>query len=186
MQRYRLKAIFPLWTIVLLWGAMLQSSGALADDLIGPFTGRYAGRAEFTERNVEVKRDLGVNISRNKKGFNVSWKVSTVKPSGKVKVKEYSIDFVPTRREHVFMSAMKKNVFGREIPLDPMQGEPYVWARILGDTLTVFALHIIDDGGYELQIYNRTLVPNGLDLEYARIRDGRQLRTIKTVLTRID
>ncbi len=186
MRRHGFMTNRGIGAIAVLWGVLLQAANVWAESLIDPFVGRYLGHAEYMEGTSQIERDLGVTISKHKKGFNVSWKVSTLKPSGKVKVKEYSIDFVPTHRENVFMSAMKTNVFGRDIPLDPIKGEPYVWARIIGDTLTLFALHINDDGGYELQVYNRTLAPNGLDLEYLRIRDGEPLRTIKTVLTRLD
>jgi hypothetical protein len=169
---------------VLILGACLQWSGAWAKDAIDPFVGRYVGQAEFAEGGAQIKRDLGVTIAKRKEGFTVNWKASTSRPSGKVKIAEHTIDFVPTKRPNVFMSAMKTNVFGGQVPLDPMQGHPYVWARIDGDTLTVYALYINDDGGYEFQIFDRTLDPKGLRLKFERIRDGEQLRAIDTLLVR--
>ena len=35
--------------------------------------------------------------------------------------------------------------------LDPMDGDPYVWARIHEDTLKVFALHVLEDGENAVQ-----------------------------------
>jgi hypothetical protein len=79
---------------------------------------------------------------------------------------------------------MRKDLFGQAVPLDPLEGDPYVWARIDGDTLSVHALLITETGGYELQAYNRTLIEGGLRLEYSRVRDGKVLRTVTGVLTR--
>ena len=79
---------------------------------------------------------------------------------------------------------MRTNVFGQAVPLDPLKGDPYVWARIEGDALRVHALIIRQDGGYELQIYNRVLTTTGLELSYSRIRDGEVLRTVDGTLIR--
>lgn len=170
------------WLIVLVM--LFHSPFTAAADAIDRFIGRYQGHATFDDAGDEVKRDLDVVISKTKRGFNVNWKAVTLKPGGRLKTKEYAIDFVPTARDGVFESAMKTNMFGKREPLNPMKGEPYVWGRITGDTLTVFALLINDDGGYELQVYDRTLTVEGLQLEYARIRDGKQLKTINTLLRR--
>jgi hypothetical protein len=184
MHEQRASVFLGLLFRVLILGICLQWSGAWAKDAIDPFVGRYVGQAEFTEGGAQIKRDLGVTISKRKDGFTVNWKASTSRPSGKVKIAEHSVDFVPTKRQNVFMSAMKTNVFGGQVPLDPMQGHPYVWARIDGNTLTVYALYINDDGGYEFQIFDRTLDPKGLQLKFERIRDGERLRAIDTLLVR--
>ena len=57
-------------------------------------------------------------------------------------------------------------MFGHFTPLDPMAGEPYLWAHLSDDTLTVQALLITEDGGYEIQTYERRLAPHGLDLTF--------------------
>ncbi len=173
-----------LLSLFLLLGALLPISSPKADAAIDPFVGRYAGRAKFLDAGAEVERDLSVDIAKTKDGFSVAWQAITHKPDGKLKAKEYSIDFIPTRRPQVYTSAMRKNVFGGVEPLDPMKGEPYVWGRIIGNTLTIFALLINDEGGYELQVYDRMLVAEGLDLTYSRIRDGEQLKAIRTLLRR--
>ncbi len=171
------------WT--LLCSALLfQTSIAKSVDIIDPFVGEYEGQVKLLDGDREVERDLGVTISKTKKGFNIKWKSTTRKPNNKLKTKVYTIDFSPTSRSNVFAAAMKSNVFGGKEPLDPMQGDPYVWSRITGQTLTLFALLIRDDGGYELQIYDRTLVADGMQLRYSRTRDGKPLRTIETLLRR--
>ncbi len=155
-----------------------------AVDPIERFVGQYKGHVVIVDSKHEVDRDLGVDITKTETGFNVRWRVSAQKIKGRIKTKEYSVDFVPTGRPNVYAAAMKRNVFGTREPLDPMKGDPYVWSRISADTLTLFALLITDDGGYEVQVYDRTLVPEGLALKYSRIRDGQPLRTIETTLVR--
>src|SRR5581483_11801608 len=71
------------------------------------------------------------------------------------------------------------------VPLDPLRGDPYVWARIQGATLTVSALLITDDGGYEVHVYDRTLIAGGLLLEHSRVRDGAVLQTVTGTLKRV-
>ena len=78
-----------------------------------------------------------------------------------------------------------KDMFGNRVPLNPMAGEPYVWARIAGSTLSVFFLLITDNGSYDMQVYHRTLTAAGLDVHYTRFSEGEALRTIEAVLRRI-
>lgn len=172
-------------TIALLWVLLAAAQNAHAGvEMIEPFLGDYFGEVTFEEEGVEHRRDLSVSIKRTKEGFNITWKTTQYKPSGKVKTNTHDIDFVPTKRENVFSSAMRTNVFGGRSALDPMKGDPYVWSRITGDTLTVYALWVIDDGGYEMQVYDRTLAPEGLDLRFSRNRNGKNLRLIETLLRR--
>lgn len=150
------------------------------------FLGSYQGEVNTTIDGDEVKRDLSVEIAEIDDGFRVKWTTTTIQPDGREKSKSYSIDFIPTDREHIFRSAMKKNLFGGREPLDPMKGDPYVWADINGDTLTVHALIVTEDGGYEMQTYDRTLVEGGLDLRFNRIRNGESLREIQATLRRVN
>ena len=69
--------------------------------------------------------------------------------------------------------------------LNPLKGDPYVWARQEGGTLTVYAMVITEDGSYEMQQYDRKLTEDGLDLAFSRIRDGEQLKVIKGTLKRV-
>ncbi|WP_299653051.1 hypothetical protein [uncultured Tateyamaria sp.] len=152
---------------------------------IAPFVGSYTGSAEVAQVDgTKIPRDMSVMISENKQGFTVKWTSITYKESGKVSEKSYSVDFVPSGRGNVYAAAQKKNVFGHEVQLDPMKGEPYVWSRIDGDTLTVYSLFVDTDGGYSLQQYDRTLSDGGLDLRFQNIRDGLILRAVTTFLSR--
>ena len=164
--------------------AMVTVTGAAPEDFAA-FLGEYEGQA-VSESDGEVrKRDLWVKISPFENGFTVNWIAVTKRPNGKLKRKEYSIDFLPTRRANIFRSGERKDFFGNAVPMDPMKGDPFVWARIHDDTLTVHALHVLEDGGYEMQTYARRRIPEGLSLKYSRVRDGENLRTVNGTLREV-
>jgi hypothetical protein len=153
-------------------------------EIYTPFLGSYTGSAEFDEDGTMVRRDMSAAIAETSEGFSISWTSGTYKPDGRIKEKSYSIEFVPSERGGIYASAMKTNVFGKQIPLDPLKGEPFVWSRIENDTLSVFSLFINEAGQYEMQEYHRTLAEGGLDLEFKRFRNGLEVRGIQTFLAK--
>jgi len=160
---------------------LLAAAQASAADF-EQFVGSYHGSAQVDSGGTSQKRDMSVTITSAGKGFEVNWKSISHRADGRVKEKEYAINFLPTPRDGIYASAMGVDVFGNPTPLDPMKGDPYVWGRIAGDTLTVFSLLIDQNGGYEMQEYNRTLAAGGLDLDYQRIRNGEKLKRIRVFL----
>ena len=162
---------------------VLFSSTVRAD--VERFVGDYSGSAEVELYDgTFAKRDMSVSISKTKAGFSVRWSSTTYRDD-KSKEKSYQIGFVPTERGDVYAAAMKQNVFGHEVPLDPMKGEPYVWARIKGDTLSVYSLYVNADGSYEMQQFDRTIAEGGLQLEFQRVSNGVAQRSISTFLKRM-
>lgn len=152
---------------------------------ISKFVGEYTGTARVVSADgTRPHRNMNVVIKENKKGFTVQWTSTTIKPDGRVKEKSYSINFTPSDREGIYAAAMEQNLFGQSVQLDPMKGEPYVWGRISGDTLSVFSLFVDDTGGYEMQQYDRTLAEGGLQLEFSLSRNGEVLRTVSAFLKR--
>lgn len=152
---------------------------------VAPFLGEFSGSAEVIGSDGSATpRDMSVTIAESRDGFNVSWSTTTYKSDGRIKEQSYSVDFLPTDRDGVFSAAMTRNVFGHAVQLDPMKGEPFVWGRIAGDTLTVYSLFVDDDGSYEMQQYDRSLRDEGLLLTFSRVREGEKLRTVETVLER--
>ena len=159
------------------------AGAAMAD--ISQFVGSYKGSAEVLSADgTPTPRDMSVEISKTKNGFQVNWTSTSYRSGGRVKSKSYSINFVPSDREKVFAAAMQRNVFGHEVQLDPMAGEPYVWARIDGDTLSLYSIYVSENGGYEIQQYDRTLAEGGLDLKFSSVRNGEIQRTVSTFLTK--
>jgi archaellin len=166
--------------------AVLWAAGAMAADrAIEDFYGEYAGRSISASADKLKTRDINVEIKEIRRGFNVAWTTVTLREGKKATRKSYSIDFKKTKRGGIFQSAMRKDVFGNRAPNDPMRGDPYVWARLRGDTLSVYALIVTGDGSYDMQVYNRTLTANGMVLEFKRFLEGQEVKSIKGELARI-
>ncbi|MEM6888255.1 MAG: hypothetical protein AAF636_08970 [Pseudomonadota bacterium] len=160
----------------------LLSAQALYAD-IARFVGTYDGSAEVELADGTMQaRDMFVKIDETKEGYVVEWTSTTIRADGSRKEKSYSIEFAPSGRNDVFAAAMKQNVFGHSVQLDPMKGEPYVWSRISDDTLTVYSLYVAEDGGYEIQQFDRTLASGGLELAYKSVLNGKINRTVTTFL----
>ncbi|EDZ46344.1 conserved hypothetical protein [Rhodobacterales bacterium Y4I] len=178
-----LKVLLSLAALMAAVLLLLLPEWASAD--ISRFAGEYAGSVEIVKEDGDTDpRDMSVAIRESKKGFTIKWTSTTEKDDGRRKSKTYEIEFLPSGREGVFSAAMTRNVFGHSVPLDPMKGEPFVWGRITGDTLTVFSLYIHPNGDYEMQQYDRTLAEGGLDLDYISRLNGEPQRQLSTFLSR--
>jgi hypothetical protein len=152
---------------------------ASAQDLpLGAFFGSFKGGGVAENRDslyfgVTV-RDLDVTIQPEGQGFKVDW--ATIIRSGgdpnnpNIKRKTQSATFLATDKPGVYRATDLA---------DPLQGGKYAWARIKKQTLYVYALLIGDDGRYDMQMYERTIKPSGMDLVFHRIRDGEPMRTVK-------
>jgi hypothetical protein len=149
------------------------------------FFGSYEGESISVSEEGIGKRDLAIAIVPRGNGFNLTWTTITHADAPSPVRKTYSIDFVPTRKGNVYASAMRTDMFGNRVPLNPLEGDPFVWATIRGQTLSVYALMITPAGGYEMQTYHRTLTGEGLRLEFSRLRDGTPQRFITGMLVRV-
>ena len=151
------------------------------------FFGRYVGRSTMVVGEGLADRDFTVIVEPfKKKGFNLKWSTIIRYLDRAPKEKTHAVTFLPYRRRPgIYYSAVEKDVFGYATPTDPLSGEPYVWAALKDKTLTVSALYVTDTGGYELQVFKRTLDGNGLTSHFERIRDGKQARLIKGRLERV-
>ncbi|PIE15492.1 MAG: hypothetical protein CSA70_00295 [Rhodobacterales bacterium] len=163
-------------------------SGASRSDTrtdVSRFVGTFDGSAEVQLINGgREARDMSVVIALTRKGFNVTWSSVTHKSDGRRKTKTYSIDFVSSNHPGVFAAAMQVNLFGHAAPNDPLDGEPFVWASLHEDTLSVYSLFVNPDGGFEMQQFDRTLQDGGLKLDFLSIRNGEKMKTVSTFLTR--
>lgn len=167
--------------LVLTFGPATSSLGN--SGTLQKFFGSYTGQSISLADQGLSERDLAVTIKPyQNEGFSLDWTTITKRPDGKTKHQSYSVAFEPTPRAGIYRAAQRRNMFGHFTPLDPMAGEPYLWAHLSDDTLTVQALIITEDGGYEIQTYERRLAPHGLDLTFSRISDGKILKTIDGVL----
>ena len=159
---------------------------ALAAQSIADFVGTYTGSAILSTEEGDERRDMSTTIERTEEAFLVRWTSVAYKDDGRTTEKTYEVDFVPSPRANIFGSAMKTNVFGKPEALDPLEGDPFVWARLEGATLSVFSMAINASGEYELQEYHRSLAEGGLDLKFLRIRNGTAEREVSAFLARQD
>ena len=125
-------------------------------------------------------RDLDVRIVPKGEGFTVAWTTVTY-PDGatsgaKARRKSSALDFLPSEKPDVYKAAD---------PGDPFAGDPFAWARIKGQTLTVYLLNIREDGAYDMQSYARTLTGFAMDLTFTRMRDDEPQRSAKGKLIKL-
>jgi hypothetical protein len=156
-----------------------------ASSPIEPFFGKYRGKAVVGDDAETSIRDLDVSIEPDGDYFKISWRTATRRGDGEIKHKSYAISFAPSSRPDIYRSAMRTDMFGNRVPMDPLSGDPFVWCRIAQKTLTVYALLIDDEGRYDLQVYERTLVDNGLQLKFTRLREAEPPKVISAFLERI-
>lgn len=161
--------------------AEARSAGRI-DAFIGHWQGlgitQDQGKAKFSGL---INRDLDVRIEREGNGFKVNWTTVHVKQAMSdqhyVSRKSAWISFVPTERDTVFQM---------KAAADPIDGQPYSWARFSGKSLLLYWMVIADDGSYELQSYERTLLGDGeMVLKFLRVRDGKRVRTVIGRLGRV-
>ena len=181
MRSTRLFAIWQARVAITIWllGLVLSiPSFASGPDPLARFYGHYVGKATDGSSDVKAMRNTEVIIKPAGEGFNLQWTTIIHRQKRKVE-RKFSINFVPRASRKVYASAMKIDTFGHRVPLDPLKGDPFLWAVVSGNTLTVHSLLIFDDGGYELQSYERRRSKPGLDLIYRRIRNGMILKVIQ-------
>ena len=158
------------------------------DARIADFFGNYIGRSISVVGEGLSERDLGVMVTPyGNGGFTIEWTTVIRYTDKKPKKTRHLIPFLPYRkRPGLYYAAVRRDMFGGMDAVDPLSGEPYFWAGLSGKILTISGLYIAEYGGYELQVYKRTLVDGGMRIEFSRIRDGKQLKFITGKLDRID
>ena len=159
------------------------------DNAWSDFYGTFKGSAESVLSGEISERELTVVIKPwEDKGFTVEWTTLIHRDTGKKKMTDLSIDFYPSARPDIFASAMRTDVFGRAVPYDPVgeEADPYVWAGLEDNTLTVSALYIVEGGGYELHVYKRSLSEKGLTLNFERLSNGDKVTRVSAQLDSVE
>ena len=77
---------------------------------------------------IAVGSFVGFIVAYHTYGKWLSKRIFGLDPEAEVPSKQLrdDIDFVPTKRDHIYAAAQKVNVFGGKKPLDPLQGDPYM------------------------------------------------------------
>ena len=172
----RLTALLVASFIVVAAGAAAaQDRNRPIDAFFGTFSGGAIAENEDSIYFAVTARDTDVTIRPEGKGFSVNW-TSVIRRGGDpkkpdVRRKSTTKAFAPTGTAGLYRAAGKL--------ADPLEGDELSWARIKGSTLTVYLMVIDSAGAYQLQRYDRTLSPTGMQLTFTRVKDGERVRTVK-------
>ena len=177
---------------ILLGLALITVAPAGADE-IEPFVGTYVGKAQVLGPNGEVveERDMDITISEERGGgFRIDWiNVTLVDGRRDVPGVRRRVDQVvmePGDRDGVYLEKAQRSLFERREDVDIISGDALRWARIDDDRLGLFSLIVSQDGGYDLQSYERILTDDGLGIEYSRVKNGVVTRRIVGWTIRVD
>ena len=150
-----------------------------------PLFGAYVGVAEVEDiaKGDVRQRDMDIVIEPYKQGgFRIQW-VNVTLVDGKravpgVERRVQTVLFEPAQDRGFFMEAAESNPFREREETLPMRGDPVRWASLDDQGLHVYSFMVLEDGRYELQVYDRTLTDIGLDIKFQRIVDGAVMRQI--------
>lgn len=169
--------------------AGLASPALAGDGQIDAFFGAYVDTAIMEGSNGR-QRDIIVNIEPARKGFSIY--TSTViakgpdRASAGVKWRTETQNFVATGMPHLYEPLLRESMFARRRDPDILAGDTLAWASLQGKTLGVYAMDVLEDGHYELRVFERTLTPLGMDLKFTRYNDGQAVRQLVGTLARAD
>lgn len=152
-----------------------------------PFLGHYTGKTMIETSTGPAGRELEVLIRQENEGFSLEWSTDTIRPDGRIKSDTYFIAFKPTERQGIYLPTNLVKRMGVTVQMDPLGGDPQLLlCKIEGDTMTVHASQLMEDGVFEVQTYERTLTPGGMHLKFSRVRNGEATRAIEADLKKND
>lgn len=180
--------LFSFIFCILFLPSFSSAAQATGGDLI-PFFGTYIGQADMIEGDDPRKRDLEVIISpyRRGKGFTIEWITVSYHKERKepgVKRRSTRMSFTPTERDGLYKPEQNNDVFS--VGNDKENGkDQIVWARLLGNTLSLYALRVNDKGDYSLHIYHRQLTDKGLLMQFESLENGLPTKHVEGELIRV-
>lgn len=157
----------------------VSQPAAAQNSRLDAFFGGYAGTAVAQNRDSEyfnvTVRDLDFSIEgHGEGGFKLSWTTITRhhgtprNPEEERNTAELTFEPVDGR-DGVFRASSSGN---------PLDSDYLSWARIEGQTLTVYVMTIDENGVYQVASWARTLVAGGMQILFTRVSDGDQVRTV--------
>ena len=60
------------------------------------------------------------------------------------------------------------------------------WTRVEDNVLHTYSFIVLEDGRYELQVYQRILTDLGMDIRFERVVDGEVIRRVTGKTVRAD
>jgi hypothetical protein len=171
--------------------ASAVSGGARAEP--DPLLGQFVGRARDVDLAGDraVDRDIDIVISAIEGGgLKIDWTNVTLVDGRRdvpgVKRRADEVLLTPAPDRGFFLAGVGYDPFQKKEETDPMRGDPIRWGVRDGNDLTVYSFAILEDGRYELQVYDRRGTPTGLELAFERIEDGAVVRRMSGQAVRAD
>jgi hypothetical protein len=149
------------------------------------FFGAFVGVATVEDlRTGDVRhRDMDIVIEPfHEDGFRIRW-VNVSLVDGRrdlpgVERRVQTAQFQPAGHANFFVEVQEGSLFRERETMRPVAGDPVRWAALLDDTLRVTTFQVLEDGRYEMQIYDRKLTDIGIDVRFERIMDDVVVRRI--------
>ena len=172
--------------LILALATVVAASAPASAASLEPFFGTYVGVAEvedFRDGGDVRQRDMDIVIEPYKDGgFRIHW-VNVSLVDGKrvvpgVERRVQTVLFEPAPDRDFFVEVAETSPFRERGETQPMRGDPVRWASLDDQGLHVYSFMVLDDGRYELQVYDRRLTDIGLDIRFQRIVDGGLVREI--------
>lgn len=190
---------------------LFAGPGYAADAPVDAFFGVFQGETTFLTATGAKKRGISVSFSPVSEampgidGVEVSWTTLSKRADGTFNSKTHEAVFVPADEAETIFVATKSSGSAEDIskleegqddkkdgdkaaasrsPIDPRGTAPYLWGRIKDNTFSIYVVVVAEDGGYEVQVYNRTLTKEGMTLVYSRNRAGEHLKLLEAFLKR--
>jgi hypothetical protein len=146
--------------------------GALPAAFHGDWQGKELTVAEGSTASEATAEDLNVRIAPDGSGFRMTWTALSREASGKPLTRRpVEARFAPSDRPGVFVldpeqSSLLAGLFGDPATSNPLEGEPLLWARLEGQTLSVYGLVVTPEGGFDLYQHARTLTDDGMTVRH--------------------
>lgn len=157
----------------------------LADEPIEAFYGTFVGSAEVRDSDGTLveERDLEIQIGEGDRGaISILWSNVTLVDGRRdlpgVEWRLEQLSMVPRRGDGLLTEDTRGSMFSGRRDIEVMAGDALRWGRIQDNSLDIFAMGLLEDGGYILQSYARRLTDIGLEIEFRAYRNGHLVRTI--------
>ena len=160
--------MWPLLLIGILAAGPAFAQGDLPAAFYGDWQGKELTANEGSAGGEVTAADLSVRIEPDGTGFRMHWTALAREGPGDALVRHaVEARFAPSDRPGVFafdpeQSSMLLRLFGDPATSNPLEGEPLLWARLDGETLSVYGLTINREGGFDLYQHVRTLSGDGM------------------------
>ncbi|MCS6879180.1 MAG: hypothetical protein N2038_06860 [Geminicoccaceae bacterium] len=169
------------------------ASARAAESPLQRVFGTWVGSAELFDETGALleQRDLDLLVEPfRRSGFRLRT-ISVTLVGGRrdrpgVVRRETEVAFVPAGDRPYFVEERGSNPFREREELQAMAGDPVRWAVVDDQGLHLYAFVLLEDGRFELQVTHRRPTPEGLELDFVRIRDGRVVRRARGRLIRVD